>query len=408
MLLKKMIPAIVLSSHNIGLAVIRALGIRGVPVFVMYYDNKDMGYVSKYVKEYVRVPHPGKSEEQFVDALISHADRFGHGILFPADDATLTAVSRHKKALAAHYIVAAVGSEIAEKFLVKKHTYAIAEQINIPVPRTLVPRSLDDLEARRNEIEFPCLIKPCQSHLYVEHFGRKMTKVANYDQLAAAFKEAERIGLEVMVQELIPGDDAKGVNYNSYFWNGLPLAEFTAEKVRLSPPGFGIPRVVVSKDVPEIVESGRRLLNAIGFQGYSCTEFKKDARDNRYKLMEVNGRHNRSALLAVRCGVNFPWIEYNHLAGNGVALFRRPQQGTFWIDEFKDVVDTVHYAREERYSLNEYVRPYMRPHVFATFDRKDLKPFFKRCVTVMGIGLKKAGALLKKRTDFHQPPDGHL
>ncbi len=29
--------------------------------------------------------------------------------------------------------------------------------------------------------------------------------------------------------------------------------------------------------------------------------------------MEMNGRHNRSGLLAVKCGINFPWIEYQGL-----------------------------------------------------------------------------------------------
>ncbi len=44
-------PAIVLASHTMGLAVIRALGIMGVPIVVVVYDEKeDMGYVSKYVK----------------------------------------------------------------------------------------------------------------------------------------------------------------------------------------------------------------------------------------------------------------------------------------------------------------------------------------------------------------------
>ena len=29
---------------------------------------------------------------------------------------------------------------------------------------------------------------------------------------------------------------------------------------------------------------------------------KRDARDGRYKLLEINARHNMSSLLAVRCG----------------------------------------------------------------------------------------------------------
>lgn len=70
------IPAIVLSSHTIGLGVIRALGIMGVPVIAVYYEKHDMGYVSKYVKEKLYVSHPEKNEDEFVNLLKSLIRRY--------------------------------------------------------------------------------------------------------------------------------------------------------------------------------------------------------------------------------------------------------------------------------------------------------------------------------------------
>jgi D-aspartate ligase len=72
-----------------------------------------------------------------------------------------------------------------------------------------------------------------------------------------------------------------------------------------------VPSVVISKDINGVIESGRKILQASSYDGYSCTEFKKDIRDGKYKLMEINGRHNHSALLSIRCGINFLLIEYN-------------------------------------------------------------------------------------------------
>jgi hypothetical protein len=43
----KNLPAVVLSTHNTGLAVIRALGENGVPIIAVHYQNRDMGYVSR-------------------------------------------------------------------------------------------------------------------------------------------------------------------------------------------------------------------------------------------------------------------------------------------------------------------------------------------------------------------------
>ncbi len=389
-----MVPAIVLSSHTIGLGVIRALGIMGVPIIAVYYEKHDMGYVSKYVKEKIYAPHPEKYEDQFIDLLMEYAARFSGSLLIPADDTTLTAVARHKILLERHYKVACTEWKITEQFIDKKYTYALADNIGVPSPKTIVPESLEDVERYGKSIEYPCIVKPCQSHRYFQVFRKKMVRVENFDQMLSAYKQATDAGMEVMLQEFIPGDDTQGVNYNSYFRDGEPLVEFTAEKVRLSPPEFGVPRVAINKDIPEIIEPGRKILQALGFYGYSCTEFKKDARDGVYKLMEVNGRHNRSALLSVRCGINFPWIEYEHLI-----LGKQPSTNSYrsgiyplgkkatseisnrvyWIDEFKDVIHSTKYCIKERYSLIQYIRPYIKPHIFATFDWKDPMPFIKRC-----------------------------
>ena len=87
---ERIVPAIVLGSHVMGLAVIRALGIMGVPIVVLVYDEReDMGYVSKYVTERIPAPHPEKSEDQFIELLVKCAARLGGSLLIPTSDETL-------------------------------------------------------------------------------------------------------------------------------------------------------------------------------------------------------------------------------------------------------------------------------------------------------------------------------
>jgi predicted ATP-grasp superfamily ATP-dependent carboligase len=127
-----------------------------------------------------------------------------------------------------------------------------------------------------------------------------------------------------------------------------------------------------------VIEPGRKIVEAMGFYGFSCTEFKKDSRDGVYKLLEVNGRHNLSSSLAVRCGVNFPWLEYRHLVEGELPERSDFEAGIYWIDTFRDVGYTFKHLRKERYSLAYYLRPYFGPRVFAIIDRKDPKPFFQK------------------------------
>jgi predicted ATP-grasp superfamily ATP-dependent carboligase len=376
-------PAIVLSTHTMGLGVIRALGSMGVPIIAVYYSSGDMGYVSRYIKEKIHAPHPEKFEDQFIGLLLESASRFGGGLLIPASDETMTTVSKHKNLLEQQYIVACTEWEITEQFIDKMRTYDLADRFGVPAPKSVVPKSLEELKKYAQIVQYPCLIKPRQSHRYFELFKKKMVRVDNLAQMIAAYQEAADANLEVMLQEIIPGDDSDVVNYNSYFWNGEPLVEFTAQQLRKAPPKTGAPCVVISKDIPEVIEPGRRIIRAMGFYGYSCTEFKKDSRDGVYKLMEVNGRHNRSALLAVQCGLNFPWLQYKHLVQGELPPASYYKTGTYWISIDKDIAYSAHYLWKERYPLIRFIQPYLRPHVFAVFDWKDLNPFIRMCINLV-------------------------
>jgi D-aspartate ligase len=384
------VPVIILSSHTAGLGVIRSLGSRGIPVVSVYYNKRDMGYVSKYVENSVFAPHPEQHEEKFIGLLLEMSRTRRGAILIPADDATLSVVSRHKKVLDDHYLVACTGWDITERIIDKKFSYELAESIGVPAPRTVMPKSAEDLRRSSASLNYPCLVKPCESHLYFEVFKRKMVKVDSFEELARAYRQAADAGLQVMLQEYIPGDDTRGVNYNSYFWDGEPLVEFTAEKVRLSPAGFGVPSVVVSKEIPEVIESGRKILKALGYHGYSCTEFKKDPRDGIYKFMEVNGRYNRSALLALECGINFPLMEYRHLVEREKPAAVPFRHGVYWIDEFRDADRFFGECGRRSFPLLRYLRPYLTRHVFAVFNTRDPIPFLKRSVDALKEIVRRA------------------
>ncbi len=375
--------AIILSCHTTGLAVIRALGKKGVPIVAVHYNRTDMGHVSRYVKKKVKVPHPEAEKELFLRLLEDLAKEYPNSLLIPADDASLTVVSQNMERLSTVFTVAGTEWAVTEKFIDKRKTYALAKELGVSIPKTVFPESRDDLERGADSIGYPVVVKPCYSHIYYDAFRRKLLLAENRDQLVSAYLEAARAGIEVMLQEYIPGDDSMGVNYNSYFWDGKPLVEFTAEKVRLSPSLFGVPSVVVSKRVPDVIEPGRRVLRAMGFNGYSCTEFKRDVRDGLYKLMEVNGRHNRSALLSLACGIDFPWLQYRHLLYGELPATCLAPRDIYWIDEFRDALAVMHCVKNRAATLADCMRPYIKPNIYSVFDIGDVKPFLKRCGDVI-------------------------
>ncbi|HET9539186.1 MAG TPA: hypothetical protein VFQ46_01155 [Candidatus Limnocylindria bacterium] len=397
------LPAVVLSGHIMALGVARSLGAAGIPAILVRYRDDDLAQASRFVARSIRVPHPEENEPGFIRALERLGPNLEGSPLFPASDETLVAVARHKERLSRWYRVAAPDEALATRIIHKEHTYSLAEKVGVPAPRTVLIGSEQDLERHRDRFPFPCIAKPSQGHLYQDLFGRKMVRVEDMDELVAAYREAAAAGLQMMLQELIPGDDRQGANYNSYRVPGSPAVEFTAAKVRLTPRSFGPPSVVVSRVIPEIIEPARRLLDALGYEGYSCTEFKLDPRDGIYKLMEVNGRFNLSSLLMLRCGINLPAIAYRHvLLGEAPVGIEQPE-GIHWIDGTKDLAYGLPELVRRPTGVPAFVRPYRQPHVFAVFAWDDARPLAVRYRALARRGFLRVAQKVTKRLQRRRP-----
>lgn len=384
-------PAVVLSGHTMALGVVRALGVAGIRVYVLHHDPRDMAHVSKYVEGEATVPAPQRDEEGFVEAVVRHGRELRGALLVPASDEAVVAVSRHKEVLAPHFVVACPDWEVTRNFIEKRRTYALCARAGVATPETAVPTSDEEGRAFASRVGFPLLVKPSQSHLYWERFHRKMSLVRSDRELQERLSEALRAGLEVMLQELVPGPDDAVVNYNAYAWEGRSLVEFTARQLRKAPPQLGSPRAVVSEPIPEVLEPGRAALRALGFEGFACCELKRDARDGRHKLVDVNGRHNLSGLLALRCGINFPLLQYRHLMYGELPEPVSFTAGVYWVDAFRDVAYGLRHLLSERYSPRQQLAPYLGPHVDAILDRGDPRPALARGLSLIRSALHRGG-----------------
>jgi predicted ATP-grasp superfamily ATP-dependent carboligase len=263
-------------------------------------------------------------------------------VLFPTDDASLLTVSKYKQELATHYRIAAEDWGIVRPLLEKTHTYEIAERHGIPCPRIQAIDNRNQALDFACEVGFPCIIKPSVGHKFFERYKAKMVFAHTPEEFSALLDDFEGYDEQLMVSEFIPGEDTAGANYNSFYNAGAPTQEFTAQKLRLKPSRIGFPIAVVSRNLPEVVELGRKVINAIGLNGFSCTEFKKDSRDNIYKLMEVNARPNFSGMLALRCGINFPYMSYQMAVGQAISSKAlHAAQEVYWIDEERDISGMV-------------------------------------------------------------------
>lgn len=390
-------PAIVIGSRMQGLAVIRSLGSMGVPVVVLRYHRGDIGYGSRWVREVVGCAHPEHEPARFLATLERLADRFPGALLVPPSDTSVAAVAAHAERLSRlGYVLAAPRSNVVASCLDKPSTYELARSAGVPAPTGFVLHGADDLERFATEARFPAVLKPTVSHRYKAVFGRKWTRVDSVAQALIHYRAAREAGFDVLIQELVPGDELCGANYNAYAWDS-GCVDLTADKIRNSPPETGSPSVVVSRKIPELAEAGRRLLAALGYRGYANVEFKRDPRDGLYKLIEVNARHNLSAAMAIRAGINFPRLEYLHRMYGEVPAPHDYAEGVHWIDITRDLRVAPAYLRRADYSVRRFVQPYLTRPVFAVASRRDPRPAVIRSRYAAGQVLRLLRARLTGR-----------
>lgn len=386
-----MTPALVACCSKAGFAVISALGRRGVPVIGLSYGNGQSGGASKYVAREFAVPDPTENESAFVKRLLELPEKTHRAVLIPTDDGSLVAISRNATALSEAYRPTCEPWSLVRQLIEKRFTYEIARTHAIPCPRILIAGSRHDSLEFAREIGYPCLLKPSVGHLFFKRYRKKMLMIRNEQELLSGLEFGLDSGSELMLSEYIPGGDECGANYNSFATNGIPFSEFTAQKVRNKPTLIGFPTAVRATLLPEVRALGRRMLEALGLNGFSCMEFKRDARDGGYKLMEVNARHNYSGALATACGIDFPWLSYCRTLG--VPLEPQIAQAAdelCWIDEERDAQGLALSITKGLTAFNAYRAPYRGRKVFAVLRPDDPLPFARLMRDSALTALKRA------------------
>ena len=132
---------------------------------------------------------------------------------------------------------------------------------------------------------------------------------------------------------------------------------------------------VESVYVPELVDLGTRLLKAIDYYGLSEVEFKRDVRDGEFKLLEMNARTWLWHSLAIRCGVDFPYLLYNDLIGNEVVPRTHFRENVKFIHIYTDFVVVIKEIMRANMTLGDCIKSLNGEKEFAVFSWDDPMPF---------------------------------
>ncbi len=387
--------AIVLGCRDIGLGVIRALAAKDIAVMAIPGEVYDFAHFSRFVAATTKRISPDEEGVKLLDFLFDLNKDWDRALLIPTNDPSAVFIARNRKALASRFVPAVQEWEIIGKIINKSPLYDQAQKIGVPVPKVFSPHTAESLIEKKDELTYPCILKPHETHRFFPVFQKKSLVVRNPDELIEKFRLVQKNSLSVMVSEIIPGADDHLYDYLSYVdGNGLVLAEVCMQKVRQYPPGFGMARV--SRTIPmnqEIRQLALKLLRSFSYHGFSSVEFKFDERDNTYKLMEINVRPELQERLLLAAGINFPYIAYLDLVEGTKHVLEHYQTEIYWIDLIRDLHAFIKWRMKENWTYGDYLTPYLKRKVFCTPFFDDPVPFAAKILILIRQKMKAAFGL---------------
>ncbi|WP_415379372.1 ATP-grasp domain-containing protein [Halosimplex sp. TS25] len=285
-----------------SLACIRSLSRLGLTVIGVASSESAPALASRHCDESHVAPSPGTDLDGYRDALFDLADRPAVRTVVPLYEPDIYALASDRAAFADRVATPWVDSDRLRRAQDRRELFAIAESADVPVPETSLLRERDDWSGR-------AVVKPRYTFV-IEDGGVAYPEVHVTDPGERPDVEAlvDEMGHEPIVQSHVP--DGGEYGFFAVCDGGDPVRTFQHRRVRSYSYDGGASVYREAVDVPELAEAGQKLLSALDWHGPAMVEFRRDRRDGRFKLLEVNPRFWGSLPLAVAAGVDFPAVYY--------------------------------------------------------------------------------------------------
>jgi D-aspartate ligase len=365
--------ALVLGGSHGALGVVRSLGQHGIPIWFATEGNALAG-MSRYAR--VCQSWPGPCGAGAVEQLLAlgRRHRLEGWLLVPCADEETRLVSQNHAALSGLFRLRTPPWDIMRWAYDKHLMNERAAALGIDIPRSCVAGSRQDVA--NADLRFPVILKPAVKRYdnaftlaKVWRADDRASLLSRYDAAAALVGEDA-----IVVQELIPGNGSAQFSYAAVWDRGRPVASLVARRSRQHPIDFGHTSTFVQTiEQSEVEEIACRFLSSLDYDGMVEVEFKYDARDGRYKLLDVNARSWTWIALGGKAGVDFPYLLWR-LAMGETLPYTRGWPGVGWMHLSRDFVAACQEMAAGRLTPRDYLASFRIPLEFAAFTPNDPLP----------------------------------
>lgn len=392
---------LVLGTGVVALGTINAYAKAGIRVIHLTYKRDDIAGYSRFVAEKHVVPMPPQGEAELLGFLMNSPGDWAGSLLDPVNDPGVVFSSIHHETLSGRFALSIPPWCVVKGIINKSELYQRAYEIGVPAPKIWKFSTMDELRARAGEFDYPCIIKPEQTPAFFEKYNSKVLVTYNLQSLTAQYKDVQANHLDVMVSEIIPGDETCYFLYACHLdGRGEVLAEVCLQKIHQHPATFGVGSVIRTVPmVEEVRNTSLQLLRDRCYTGFSVTELMLDRRDQRYKLIEINTRQVLFVHIFKYLGINFCDIMYADKV-EGRAIRRRGYDSdVYWIHPFQEFREYRARRRQSGFSYRSFCAPFFIPRkVLALSPLSDAQPFL-RCLSKFVRGMIGKRMLRKLRSE---------
>jgi predicted ATP-grasp superfamily ATP-dependent carboligase len=337
-----------------SLVALRSLGSRGMRVAALEcFDARDASeslpsFSSRWCERGYKAPEYIPRVEPFLTYLQQILQGQRVRVLITSSDGTLALVREHRQELEKHVRIALAKEDALVSACNKEQTLQIAQHLGLCVPRGVVVRDVQEVAAAICEVGLPAVVKPVETWSWGagDRQGSRLICALVTTQVEAqrAVEKLARHGVAVLFQQYLSGRrEAVSLLYahNRFY------ARFAQWARRTQPPLGGTSVLRQSIALPwDITEQAEALVQAMDLEGYAEVEFRRDARGKAF-LMEVNPRLSASVEVAVRAGVDFPYLLYQWANGDRIERVEKYRVGGWMRYLGGDIVATAQMIAQQ-------------------------------------------------------------
>jgi predicted ATP-grasp superfamily ATP-dependent carboligase len=291
-------------------------------------------------------------------------------ILLPISPQAIKLVAFSKAQFAKKILTPPTPSSQMEFALDKSKTLKYMANIGIPIPLTFFPRSFDEVLDVIDQTKFPVVLKLNQEGNIppLQRYGI----ARNLDELKEIYRVLSSIQTSLIMQQYIKGD---GVGISILANNGIILASYAHRRLREMSVKGGPSTYASYFDSSVLRDYALSFTEKSKWSGLAMLEFKYDHQSDSYCFMEINPRFWGTVELAIKSGIDFPYLFLEWIRGNNnVSRVKQKKIRLKYLSmdlaAFSFSLHDMNNTERLR-SILSYAREYFDPDLHYNIDLKD-------------------------------------